>query len=47
VARFALLGMPALNYGPGDPMLAHSPDEHVPVAQIAECEATMEAWLTG
>jgi succinyl-diaminopimelate desuccinylase len=45
VARFALLGMPALNYGPGDPMLAHSPDEHVPVAQIAECEATMEAWL--
>jgi len=47
VARFALLGMPALNYGPGDPMLAHSPDEHVPVAQIAECEATMEAWLAG
>ncbi len=46
VARFALLGMPALNYGPGDPMLAHSRDEHVPVAQIAECEATMEAWLT-
>jgi succinyl-diaminopimelate desuccinylase len=47
VARFAVLGMPALNYGPGDPMLAHSKDEHVPVAQIAECEATMEAWLTG
>ena len=47
VARFALLGRPALNYGPGDPMLAHSPDEHVPVEQIAECEATMEAWLTG
>ena len=39
--------MPALNYGPGDPMLAHSRDEHVPVAQIAECEATMAAWLTG
>jgi succinyl-diaminopimelate desuccinylase len=47
VARFAVLGMPALNYGPGDPMLAHSKDEHVPVAQIAECEATMAAWLTG
>jgi len=47
VARFALLGMPALNYGPGDPMLAHSPDEHVPVAQIAECEATVAAWLAG
>jgi len=47
VARFTLLGMPALNYGPGDPMLAHSRDEHVPVAQIAECEATVAAWLTG
>jgi succinyl-diaminopimelate desuccinylase len=47
VARFAVLGMPALNYGPGDPMLAHSKEEHVPVAQIAECEATMAAWLTG
>jgi succinyl-diaminopimelate desuccinylase len=47
VARFAVLGMPALNYGPGDPMLAHSKQEHVPVAQIAECEATMAAWLTG
>jgi succinyl-diaminopimelate desuccinylase len=47
VARFAVLGMPALNYGPGDPTLAHAKDEHVPVSQIAECEATMEAWLTG
>jgi succinyl-diaminopimelate desuccinylase len=47
VARFSLLGMPALNYGPGDPMLAHSPDEHVPVAQIAEIEATLETWLAG
>jgi len=45
VARFSLLGMPALNYGPGDPMLAHSPDEHVPVAQIAEIEATLQTWL--
>jgi len=46
VARFAALGMPAVNYGPGDPQLAHSPDEHVDVAQIAACEATMSAWLS-
>jgi len=45
VARFATLGLPAVNYGPGDPELAHSPDEHVDVAQIAECEAKMSAWL--
>jgi succinyl-diaminopimelate desuccinylase len=46
VARFAALGLPPLNYGPGDPELAHSPDEHVDVAQIAECETKLEAWLT-
>ena len=46
VARFAALGMPAVNYGPGDPELAHSPDEHVDVAQIADCEAKMADWLS-
>jgi succinyl-diaminopimelate desuccinylase len=47
VARFAELGLPAVNYGPGDPNLAHSVGEHVPLAQIAECEAKLRAWLSG
>ena len=46
VARFAILGVPAVNYGPGDPEVAHSVGEHVPLAHIAECEAKLRAWLT-
>ena len=47
VARFSALGIPALNFGPGDPTLAHTRYEHVPIAQIESCEARMRAWLTG
>ena len=32
--RFTALGVPAVNYGPGDPLFAHKQDEHVPVEQI-------------
>lgn len=47
VARFDSLGIPAVNYGPGDPLLAHSSGEHVELAAVAECENAMRAWLTG
>ena len=45
VARFTELGIPAVNYGPGDPMLAHKQEEHVPLAQLTGCEQTLRRWL--
>ena len=45
VSRFAALGIPALNYGPGDPNLAHKADESVEVALIAECERVLREYL--
>jgi succinyl-diaminopimelate desuccinylase len=47
VARFAALGIPAVNYGPGDPNLAHTDGEHCPVSDILACEGGLRRWLTG
>jgi succinyl-diaminopimelate desuccinylase len=45
VARFAALGMPAVNFGPGDPTLCHTHQEHVPVADITRCAAVLAEFL--
>lgn len=46
VARFSSLGIPAVNYGPGDPQKAHADDERVALEQITACEQGLRAWLT-
>lgn len=45
VARFSALGIPAVNYGPGNPIRAHADDERVDVAEIEACERGLRAWL--
>ncbi|HLL68009.1 MAG TPA: succinyl-diaminopimelate desuccinylase [Micromonosporaceae bacterium] len=47
VARFAALGVPALNFGPGDPNLAHTRDEHVEVERILAGAEVLRRWLAG
>lgn len=47
VARFAGLGVPAVNYGPGDPSLAHASDERVPEVDLETCERVLAEWLHG
>jgi succinyl-diaminopimelate desuccinylase len=46
VARFSALGVPAVNYGPGDPLKAHADDERVAVAEITACEKGLRDWLS-
>ncbi|MBL1088541.1 MULTISPECIES: succinyl-diaminopimelate desuccinylase [Streptomyces] len=46
VSRFSALGVPAVNYGPGDALLAHKKDERVETGRIAHCEERLRAWLT-
>ena len=46
VARFAELGIPALNYGPGDPNLAHTREEHVDVRQVTRATELLRRYLS-
>ena len=45
VARFSALGIPAVNYGPGDPSLAHTREEHVDVREITRCADVLRGYL--
>ena len=47
VSRFSALGIPAVNFGPGDPNLAHTRDEHVDVRRITAGAATLRRYLEG
>jgi succinyl-diaminopimelate desuccinylase len=47
VALFSAVGVPAVNFGPGDPMFAHKADEHVMMADIVRCEEQLRHWLGG
>jgi len=46
VARFSALGVPAVNFGPGDALLAHADDERCPAQDILRCEQALRRWLT-
>jgi succinyl-diaminopimelate desuccinylase len=45
VARFSALGIPAVNFGPGDPHLAHKQAEFVPLEHITRVERQLRSWL--
>ena len=46
MARFTALGVPAVNFGPGDPALAHADDEHCPTDEITRCFEGLRDFLT-
>ena len=45
VSRFSALGIPAVNYGPGDSSLAHRDDERCPANHLRICADGLRRWL--
>jgi succinyl-diaminopimelate desuccinylase len=46
VARFSSMGIPAVNFGPGDPTKAHADDEFCPADDVVACREALIRWLS-
>lgn len=47
VARFSALGIPAVNFGPGESIYAHTDDERCRISQLYDAERALTQWLRG
>ncbi|WP_453983892.1 succinyl-diaminopimelate desuccinylase [Brevibacterium casei] len=45
VSRFSALGVPAVNFGPGNPLYAHKSDEHVRVREVESATRALMSYL--
>ncbi|WP_455120373.1 peptidase dimerization domain-containing protein, partial [Rothia dentocariosa] len=45
VARLSEIGIPAVNFGPGDALLAHTDNEHVSFSALTRCYTDLLFWL--
>ena len=46
VARFATIGVPAVNFGPGENAQAHQKNESTDLSLLFGCYRILHTWLT-